>query len=135
MLSILSYVYEPPICLPWRSVYSSPLPIFIGHQYYFNWLFLCIHTRSLCFKNNNHYISKTSSICNRVQPRGGAQIRICNGVQHTRCPGNIRKIYIGCPHPHKPELEDRTHGVGPLRAVLYSNGCAANFWHGHLTYL
>ena len=62
-----------------------------------------------------------------MQPRGGHQIGICNGVQNSRCPGNIRKIYIGCPHPHKPELGDGTHGAGPFRAVLY--------WSGHLTYL
>ena len=72
---------------------------------------------------------------NRVQPRGRPQIGICNGVQNSRCPGNIRKIYIGCPHPHKPELGEGTHGAGPFRAVLYSNSCAANLWHGHLTYL
>ena len=29
--------------------------------------------------------------------------RICNGVQNSRCPGNIRKMYVGCPHPHRPE--------------------------------
>ena len=34
-----------------------------------------------------------SSNCNRVQPRGGPQIGICNGVKNSRCPGNIRKIY------------------------------------------
>ena len=34
---------------------------------------------------------------------GRSQEGICNGVQNSRCPGNIRKIYIGCPHPHKPE--------------------------------
>ena len=70
-----------------------------------------------------------------MQPRGGPQIGICNGVQNSKCPGNIRKIYIGCPHPHKPELGEGTHGVGPFRAVLYSNSCTANLWHGHLTYL
>ena len=35
----------------------------------------------------------------------------------------------------KPELGEGTHGAGPFRAVLYSNSCAANLWHGHLTYL
>ena len=65
---------------------------------------------------------------------GGPQIGICNGVQNSRCPGNIRNIYIGCPH-HKPELGEGTHGAGPFRAVLYSNSCAANLWHGPLTYL
>ena len=25
------------------------------------------------------------------------------GVQDSGCPGNIRKMYIGCPHPHRPE--------------------------------
>ena len=39
----------------------------------------------------------------RVQPRGGTQEGICNGVQSLGCPGNIRKMYVGCPHPHKPE--------------------------------
>ena len=71
----------------------------------------------------------------RVQPRGGPQIGICNGVQNSRCPGNIRKIYIGCRHPHKPELGEGTRGAGPFRAVLHSNSCAANLWHSHLTYL
>ena len=37
--------------------------------------------------------------CNRVQLRRGPQMRICNGVQNSRYPENIRKIYIGCPHP------------------------------------
>ena len=32
-----------------------------------------------------------------------AQEGICNGVQNSRCPGNIRKMYVGCPHPHRPE--------------------------------
>ena len=44
----------------------------------------------------------------------------------TRCPGNSRKIYRGCPHPDKSELGDGTHGAGPLRAVLHSNGVVAN---------
>ena len=51
---------------------------------------MCHSTRMVC-------ISKW--FCNRVQPRGGPQIGICNGVQNSRCPGNIRNIYIGCPHP------------------------------------
>ena len=29
--------------------------------------------------------------CNRVQPRRGAQMGICNGVQSSGYPGNIRK--------------------------------------------
>ena len=66
---------------------------------------------------------------------GGPQIGICNGVQNSGCPGNIRKIYIGCPHPHKPELGNGTHGAGPFRAILYGNSFAACPWHGHLTYL
>ena len=40
---------------------------------------------------------------NRVQPRGGPQEGICNGVQSSRCPGNIRKMFVGCPYPHRPE--------------------------------
>ena len=60
----------------------------------------------------------STSFYNRVQPRGGPQIGICKGVQNSRCPGNLRKIYIGCPHPHKPELGEGTHGAGPFRAVL-----------------
>ena len=39
-------------------------------------------------------------LCNRVHPRGVPQIGICNGVQNSRCLGNTRKTYIGCPHPH-----------------------------------
>ena len=73
--------------------------------------------------------------CSRVQARGGLQIEICNGVQNSKCPGNISKIYIECHHPPKPELVKMTHGAEPLRAVLHSNSCAANLWHGHLTYL
>ena len=46
-----------------------------------------------------------------------------------------KNIYIGCPHLYKSELGDGTHGTGPFRAVLYSKSCAANLWHGHLTYL
>ena len=45
----------------------------------------------------------TGCVWSRVQPRGGPQEGICNGVQNSRCPGNIRKIYIKCSHPHKPE--------------------------------
>ena len=66
---------------------------------------------------------------------GGPKQGFVMGVQNSRCPGNTRKIYIGCPYPHKSELGEGTHGAGPLRAVLYSNSCAANLWHGHLTYL
>ena len=62
-------------------------------------------------------------------------IGICNGAQNSRCLGNIRKIYIGYPHPHKLELGEGTHGTVPFRAVLGSNSFAANPWHGHLTYL
>ena len=29
MLSIFSYVYRPSVCLPFRSVYSGPLSIFL----------------------------------------------------------------------------------------------------------
>ena len=65
----------------------------------------------------------------------GPQIGICNGVQNSRCPGNTRKIYIGCPHPHKPELGEGTHGAGPFRAVLYSNSCADNPGCDHLIYV
>ena len=72
---------------------------------------------------------------NRVQPRRRPHIGICNGVQNSRCSGNIRKIYIGCPHPHKPEPGEGTHGTGPFRAVLGSKSFAANPWHSHLTYL
>ena len=39
----------------------------------------------------------------RVQPRERPQEGICDGVQDSGCPGNIRKMYIGCPHPHRPE--------------------------------
>ena len=48
------------------------------------------------------------------------------GVQDSRCPGNIRRLYIGCPHPHKPEPGEGTHGTGPFRPVLGSNSFAAN---------
>ena len=52
---------------------------------------------------------------------------ICNRVQNSGCAGNIRKnIYIGCPHPHKSELGDGTHGAGPLRVVLNGNSFADN---------
>ena len=37
-----------------------------------------------------------------------------------------KKIYIGCPHPHKSELGDGKHGAGPLRVVLNSNGFTDN---------
>ena len=37
-----------------------------------------------------------------------------------------KKIYIGCPHPHKSELGDGTRGAGPLRVVLNSNSFADN---------
>ena len=47
----------------------------------------------------------------------------------------LEKIYIGCPHPHKPELGEGTRGTGPFRAVLGSNSFAANPWHSYLMYL
>ena len=34
MLSIFSYVSGPSVCLPWRSVCSSPLPIFFFNFFY-----------------------------------------------------------------------------------------------------
>ena len=55
---------------------------------------------------------------------GPPQIGICNGFQNSGCPGNIKNI--GCPHPHKSELGDGTHGAGPLRVDLYSNSFANN---------
>ena len=84
---------------------------------------------------NSNILIENFYRCNRVQPRGGPQIGICNGVQNSRCPGDIRKICIGCPHPHKPELGEGTRGAGPVGAVLCSNGFAANASQGHLTYL
>ena len=42
---------------------------------------------------------------------------MCNGPQNSGCPEE-KKIYIGCPHPHKPELGEGTHGAGPLRVVF-----------------
>ena len=68
----------------------------------------------------------------------GLQIGIWNGVKNSGCPGNIKiyiYIYIECPHSHKSELGDGTHGAGPLIAVLHSNSFAANLWHGHWTHL
>ena len=59
--------------------------------------------------------------CNRMQPAGGAQIGICNGVQNLGCPGNIKNIE--CPHPHKSELGDGTHGAGPLSYFAYQQFC------------
>ena len=66
--------------------------------------------------------------CNRVQPRRGEGVAKKGFVMgsRTRCPGNVRKIYIGCPHPHKSELGDGMHGAGPLRVVLNSNSFADN---------
>ena len=69
--------------------------------------------------------------------RGGSQgppkRRICNGVQNSGCPGNIKNM--GYPHPHKSELGDGRHGSGPLRVVLHSNSFADNLRNGHLIYL
>ena len=45
----------------------------------------------------------------RVQPRGEPQEGICNGVQDSGCPGNIRKMYVGCLHPHRPEPRGMGH--------------------------
>ena len=45
-------------------------------------------------KLDDHKIKKLIQGCNRGQPTGGPQIGICNGVQNSRCPGNIRKKYI-----------------------------------------
>ena len=54
---------------------------------------------------------------------GNPKRRVCNEVQNSWCPGNIKNM--GCPHPYKSELEDGTHGTGPLR-VLHSNSFADN---------
>ena len=35
-------------------------------------------------------------------------------------------IYFGCPHPHRSELGDGTHGGGLLKVVLNSNNFVAN---------
>ena len=35
--------------------------------------------------------------------RQGPKKGFVNGVQDSGCPGNIGKMYIGCPHPHRPE--------------------------------
>ena len=42
MLSIFSYVSGPSVCLPWRSVYSGPLPIF-------NWVVCLLSVESYEF--------------------------------------------------------------------------------------
>ena len=46
------------------------------------------------------------------------QLRLVGGSR-TWCPGNIRKIYKGCPHPHKPE----PGGMGHME-----QGHAELFW-------
>ena len=42
---------------------------------------------------------------------------------------------MGCPHPHKSELGDGTHGAEPLRIILHINSFANNHRNGYLTYL
>ena len=87
----------------------------------------------------NENVYDSNAVSKESMKQGAAKRRapkrICNGVQNSRCSRNIRKIYIGCPHPHKPELGDGTQGTGPFRAVLCSNSFAANPWHGHLAHL
>ena len=68
-----------------------------------------------------------------LQPGDSPQRGIYDGVQNSGCPGNIKNM--GCPHPHRSELGDGTHGTGPLRVVLHSNSFANNHRNGHLTYL
>ena len=45
---------------------------------------------------------------------------------------------IGYPHPHKSQLGDRMHGVGPLRVILHINSWSASHLickNGYFTYL
>ena len=39
--------------------------------------------------------------------QGAPKREICNGVQNSGCPGNIKNM--GCPHPNKSELRDVTY--------------------------
>ena len=64
------------------------------------------------------------NFCNRVQSGLPCQRGICNGVQNSGYTGNIKNM--GCPHPHKSELGNGTHGAGPLRFALHCNSFANN---------
>ena len=73
--------------------------------------------------NYDNFMELKGGICERVQP-GDPKSRICNGVQNSGCPGNIKNM--GCPHPYKSKMGDGTHRAGPLRVVLHSNSFADN---------
>ena len=60
---------------------------------------------------------------------------ICNGVQDSGCPGNIRKMYVGCPHPHRPEPGGMGH-MEQGHSELFWVATALQLTPGsHLTYL
>ena len=75
-----------------------------------------------------HFLLSVLSIfkCHGIRgySQGAPRKGICNEVQDSGYPGNIKNM--GCPHPHKSELGDGTHGAGPLRVVLHNNSFAAN---------
>ena len=52
----------------------------------------------------------------------------------TRGVQGILKTYR-CPHPHKSELGDGTHGAEPLRVILHIGSFVNNNKNGHLTYV
>ena len=53
------------------------------------------YTLSISFKTLRTLPFRPLSQWSRVQPRGRPQEGICNGVQNSRCPGNIRKYIYG----------------------------------------
>ena len=62
-----------------------------------------VYSLSSCLKAS--VLSLSSGVTVAGCSHGGPYVGICDEVQKSGCPGNIRKIDIGCPHPHKSELE------------------------------
>ena len=78
---------------------------------------------SICSPNHSEKKHDCVTGCSQ---EGGPKQRFVMGSRAQGVQEILEKKYIGCLHPHKSELGDKTHGAGPFRAVLYSNSCAAN---------
>ena len=77
---------------------SALLTLSRGHPGSASWTWKCYRgpsqTRPLPGNRFSGWQERPPCFCNRVQPRRGTQIGICNGVWNSRCSGNIREKYI-----------------------------------------
>ena len=90
---------------------------------------------------SQRYTYRFCDIVNRVQPREGPQIGICNGGPELKVSRRYWKdIYRISSPPWAWAVGSggrgvHTQGAGPFRIVSYSNSCAANLWHGFIDML